>query len=172
MGEPSLPRRRKASKRFECGEGEAYHCSRVEENYRRQYFKVLDLAECSNTTCFDPLGYIIYTELETLLLKAAHRDNFSHEIDEVASMYKGNIDMSELLKQPEIHVLGISFSYEEQLKVIIHNVIKYLQSLFASLLKQVCRVGCLLLVMPAMNATGKQSSSVLRRLKSYLQSTS
>ena len=59
-------------------------------------------------------------------------------------------------------------------KVIIHEVIKCLQSLSASqrlLLEQVCRVGHLLLVMPAKNATSECSFSVLRRLKSYLWST-
>ena len=62
----------------------------------------------------------------------------------------------------------------ERQKVTIHDVIKCLQSFSASqclLLKQVCRVGRLLLVMPATNATSERSFSVLRRLKSYLRST-
>ena len=77
--------------------------------------------------------------------------------------------MSELSTQLEI--FGTSFS---EPKATIHEVIECLQSLSASqhlLLEQVCRVGRLLLVMPAMNATSERSFSVLRRLKSYLQST-
>ena len=108
MEEASLPRRRKTPKRFECGDGEAYHSSTVEEHYRRQYFEVLDLAVCSITTHFDQPGYTIYTKLENLLLKAAHRDDFSHEIEEVTSVYKDDIDVSELSTQLEI--LGTSFS--------------------------------------------------------------
>ena len=102
MEEASLPRRRKTPKRFECGDGEAYHSSTVEEHYRRQYFEVLDLAVCSITTHFDQPGYTIYTKLENLLLKAAHRDDFSHEIEEVTSVYKDDIDVSELSTQLEI----------------------------------------------------------------------
>ena len=95
--------------------------------------------------------------------------DFSHELEEVASVYKDDIDVSDLSTQLEI--FGTSFS---EPKATIHEVIKCLQSLSASqrlLLEQVCRVGRLLPVMPAMNATSKRSFSVLRRLKSYLQST-
>ena len=59
-------------------------------------------------------------------------------------------------------------------KVTIHDAIKCLQSFASSqrlLLKQVCRVGRLLLVMPVMNATSELSFSVLRRLKSYSRNT-
>ena len=90
--------------------------------------------------------------------------DFSHEIEEVASVYKDNIDVSELSTQLEI--FGTSFSGP---KATIHEVIKCLQSLSAG--QRVCRVGRLLLVMPATNATSERSFSVLRRLKSYLRST-
>ena len=71
--------------------------------------------------------------------------------------------MSELSTQVKF---GTSFS---EPKSTIHEVIKCLQGLSA--LEQVCRVGRLLLVMPATNATSERSFSVLRRLKSYLRST-
>ena len=97
--------------------------------------------------------------------------DFSHEIEEVTSVYKDDINVSELSIQLEI--FGISFL---EPKATIHEVIKCLQSLSASqrlLLEQVCRVAidCMLLVMPATNATSEHSFSVLRRLKSYLRST-
>ena len=85
-------------------------------------------------------------------------------IEEIASVYKDDIDVSELSTQLEI--FGTSFS---EPKATIHEVIKCLQSLSAS--QRVCRVGRLLLVMPATNATSERSFSVLRRLKSYLRST-
>ena len=40
--EPSLPRRRKAPKRYEVGEAEGYHSPTVEDHYRRYYFKAID----------------------------------------------------------------------------------------------------------------------------------
>ena len=69
------------------------------------------------------------------------------QIEEVASVYKDDIDVSELSTQ--LVIFGTSFS---EPKATIHEVIKCLQSLSASqhlLLEQVCRVDRLLLVMPA-----------------------
>ena len=94
---------------------------------------------------------------------------FLTESRKVTSVYKDDIDVSELSTQLEI--FGTSFSKP---KATLHEVVKCLQSLSASqrlLLEQVCRVGRLLLVMPATNATSERSFSVLRRLKSYLRST-
>lgn len=38
---PTLPRKRKATKRYEVGEGEGYHSPILSEHYRRLYFKVI-----------------------------------------------------------------------------------------------------------------------------------
>ena len=53
--------------------------------------------------------------------------DFSHEIEEVASVYKDDIDVSEL--STELEIFGTSFS---EPKATIHQVIKCLQSLSVS----------------------------------------
>ena len=56
----------------------------------------------------------------------------------------------------------------------IHNVIKHPKSVSTSqhlLFERDCRMCLLLQVLPAMNAAGEQSLSMMRRLKSYLLST-
>ena len=50
-------------------------------------------------------------KLESQLLKAVHRHDFSHKMEEVASTYKDDIDVSELSTQLEI--LGTSLPKEE-----------------------------------------------------------
>ena len=40
-----------------------------------------------------------------------------------------------------------------------------------SFFSEVCRLACLILVMPATNAASKRSFSAMRRLKTYLRST-
>ena len=42
--EAILPRKRKAPRRLEVGEGEGHHSATVEEHYRQKYFEALDLA--------------------------------------------------------------------------------------------------------------------------------
>ena len=58
--EPSLPRKRKALKRFETGDGDSYHSPSVEEHYCRQYFEAVDSAFSSINYRFDQPGYAIY----------------------------------------------------------------------------------------------------------------
>ena len=114
----------------------------------------------------------IISKLETLLLKAATQKDFSREVEDVVSLYKDDIDKAEPTTQLEI--LGATLKREEKSIVTIHELIQYLQSLTSgqrSLLSQVCRVGRLLLVLPATNATSERSFSSLRRLKGYLRST-
>lgn len=53
LEEPTLPRRRKTPRRFECSDGEPYHSSTVEEHFRQQYFEALDFAVSSISNCFD-----------------------------------------------------------------------------------------------------------------------
>ncbi len=42
--EPYIPRRKRAPKRFEIGDGIGYHADSVEEFYKNQYYEALDLA--------------------------------------------------------------------------------------------------------------------------------
>lgn len=73
----------KAPKWFETGDGDGYHSPSVEERYRRQYYEAVDSAVSSIIDRFDQPGYAMYKRLETLLLKAANRNDFSTEIKEV-----------------------------------------------------------------------------------------
>lgn len=139
--EPTLPRKRKAPKRFESGDGDGYHSSTVEEHYRRQYFEVLDLAVSSITDRFDQPGYAIYQKLETLLLKAAYRNNFSTELKDVVSVY-GN-DLNEMELSTQLEIFGTNFTHD---KPNVHDILKFLQGLSVcqrAFLDQVCRVACL-----------------------------
>lgn len=54
---PSLPRKRKAPKRYEVGEAEGYHSPTVEEQYRRYYFEAIDLVTHAIDERFDQPGY-------------------------------------------------------------------------------------------------------------------
>lgn len=71
--EPSLPRKRKAPKRLEVGDGDHYYSPTIQEHYRRQYFEAIDLAVSSIQDRFDQPGYAIYRNLEALLLKASQQ---------------------------------------------------------------------------------------------------
>ena len=83
--QPTLPRKRKAPKRIEVGEGDGYHSPTVQDYFRMIYYEALDLAVSSIQERFNQPGYAIYTNsnLESLLLKAAKQEDYSCELKEV-----------------------------------------------------------------------------------------
>ena len=84
--EPSL-RKRKAPHRFEIGDGEGYHSLTVEEHYRTMYFEALDNAVSAIKERFDQPGYKIFKNLDGLLVKAANKEDYSAEFQEVIALY-------------------------------------------------------------------------------------
>lgn len=59
---------------------------------------------------FDECGYAIYSNLEALLLKFAHKNHFSHEMKESISLYKDYLNPSELTKQLEVFGASIKLT--------------------------------------------------------------
>ena len=92
---PTLPRKRKAPKCYEIGEG-GYHSPMVLDHYRQLYFEAIDLVTSGINNRFDQPGYAIYQNLEGLLPKAANKEDYSSEFTEVTTFYGSDIDNSEL----------------------------------------------------------------------------
>ena len=85
---PKLPRMRKALSRFREGTGEGYHSPTVEEHYRLQYYEAIDSTIATIEKCFDQPGYVIYCNLEGLLIKSAKQQDFSEEFKVVTDFYR------------------------------------------------------------------------------------
>ena len=96
---PTLPRKRKAPSRFEIGLGEGYHAQTTEDYYRSIYFEALDYVVSSIKDRFDQPGFKVYKNLEELLVKAANKQDYSTELQEVLALYGDDLDKSELMTQ-------------------------------------------------------------------------
>ena len=105
--EVSLPRKCKAPKHLEVGEGESYHSATLEEHYRQNYFEALDLAITGIKERFNQPGYAIYEHLESLLLKAAKQEDYSTEIQEMLSFYGDKFQETDLNTQ--LQIFGTKF---------------------------------------------------------------
>lgn len=174
--EPSLPRKRKRPQRYETGDAEPHYSITVQDHYRKIYFEVIDLAVNGITNRFEQPGYAKYTKLESLLLKAAIREDYSEELEAVTSFYHSDIDAAQLSMQLEILEASFSEITEtlQSVKATIHDVLQFLRGLSDSqrlLMQQVCNVARLLLTLPATNATSERTFSTMRRLMTYLRST-
>ncbi len=170
--EPLLPRKRKAPKRLEIGDGECYFSVTVEDHYRQIYFEALDLAVTSIQDRFDQPGYVMYKNLEQLFVKAANKCDYSVEFQEVITMYGDDFNESELSTQ--LQIFGSSFSSVSNQSITLKEGITFLRNLSSSqrvFYKQVCWLARLILVLPGTNAASEQSFSTMKRVKGYLRST-
>ena len=157
--QPSLPRRRKVPRRIDDGSGDSYSSATIEEHYRLQYFKAVDLAVESIKDRFDQPGYAVYRNLEELLVKGASGRDFSEHLREVSIV----LDASQL--EMQLSILATYFQ-ENSVEVSLDECLKYLQSLppaAKTFYSEVCSIARLILVMPATNAVSERSFSVTSR---------
>lgn len=152
---PTLPRKRKAPSRFEIGHIEGYHAQTTEEYYCSIYFEVVDYAVSSIQDCFDQPGFKVYKNLEELLVKAANKQDYSTELEEVVTLYDNDFDKSEHTAQLQIFITNFG---KDNHPTTLQETIQLLQNLSHGqgvFLKQVCTVASLILVMPATNASSE-----------------
>ena len=79
ISKPKLPRKRRVPKRLDDGTAPGDHPPTVEDHYRSIYFQTLDVVINCIESRFDQLGYRSYSRLESLLLKAASKKNFTED---------------------------------------------------------------------------------------------
>ena len=168
VGDPKLPRQRKAPKRFEVGSGEPHYPATVEEYYRRFYFEVLDSTINSIRRRFDQPGYRTYMHIQNLLLKCAKGDYFDDDLEEIVSFYGSDLEAVTLQTQLE------TFSGQLEEQSTIEDVIKYIKGFSSDerhFFSEIVTLITLILVNPATNAVSERSFSAMKRVKTYLRST-
>jgi len=105
---PKLPRKRKAPSCFREGTGKGYHSPTVEEHYRLQYYEAIDSTIAIIEKRFDQPGYVMYYNLEGLLIKSAKQQEFSEEFKVVTDFYGVDLKPSSLSAQ--LTTFGLQFT--------------------------------------------------------------
>ena len=77
-----------SSRRYETGTGEGSHPEEVQDYYRHIFFEALDLTINGIQNQFDQPGYQIYSRLESLLVKAANKQDYEEDLDFVTKFYR------------------------------------------------------------------------------------
>ena len=96
VSEPVLPRKRKIPGRFQVGMGEAVYSATVEEYYIIWYYECLDLAISGIRDRFRQPVYTTYSNVESLLITAANKDDYGAYFQQVTSFYKDDINPVQL----------------------------------------------------------------------------
>lgn len=175
--EPTLPRKRKVTDHFQniSGPQSSHHFHDTpKDRYRQLYFEVFDYAINCIKDRFDQPDYNKYIHLQEVLLKAIKGENWKNHFQEISKFYKGDFDLSSAKAQIcLLPGIATTLGYDVKSFTIV-DLISFLQSLNHSqraLLTEVVKIAKLLLVMPATNAISERSFSALKRIKTYLRST-
>ena len=169
VGEPEMPRRRKAPARLEVGSSTPSFPSCVEDHFRPMFYQAIDTIINSIRERFDQPSLKQYQQLEDLLLKAASGKSYQQEKTCVETMWKDDLNFAMLDSQLSI----LASKFQSSGSVGLADIMAYVTALPAhgAYMSEVMVLLKLILVAPATNATSERSFSALRRLKTYLRST-
>ena len=107
---------------------------------------------------FDQLGYRSYSRLESSLLKAASKKNFTEDLTFVCDLYKDDLERNSLKVQLESLITGIAINIEETTPTL-KDVVAYLKKLDKNswdYFSEVFTLVKLILVVPATNALSER----------------
>jgi len=170
-----LPRKRKAPVRHEFGEQDTQRFPETpKDHYKRMYFNAMDTVTQCIARRFGQEGFEIHVNIQELLLKSFASERCDTELAGVVKTYSEDLDSfkfkGQLLLLPQTaESMGFGTSEFD-----VNDLVSFSQSLHIfrrKLLSEISTLGKLLLVMPATNAVGEWSFSALRRVKTYLRTT-
>ena len=175
VNDPSLPRKRRLPRRLEDGSAEMYYFPfSPKDHYRQIYFQTLDAAMNCIKERFDQPDFKMYVNLQELFLKAIRDQSWENELTQVCSIYNGDVERYSLEAQlPLLRPAAIALEFELK-NFTVYDLIKLFQALDYSrkiAMSEVIKAAKILLVMPATNAISERSFSAMKRVKTYLRST-
>ena len=154
-------------RRFEIGESAPEYPDTVQNHYQRIYFEVLDVLKAAIEGRFQQKGFQMLQKLEAMLVDK----NLGIEVaQEVIEFYGDDLHQERLRAQ----LLVLHSSDTDRLLSDLQAIISYLRTLNKIEMEyysEVIKVAKLILVMPATNALSERSFSALRRIKTWLHTT-
>ena len=166
---PALPRKRRAPWHLEVGSSLGDHPSSIEDHYRVIYYEALDLVIQGITNQFDQPGYLVYRNLEELLVKSSTGCEYETQLDFVCEFYKDDVSKDQLQVQlPLLNAIMIEQYKNDVTKLTIKDIIASAQELPKAqqiALSSVWVLLKLLLVMSATNASSERSFQHCSELK-------
>ena len=164
---PTLPRRKRAPKRFEIGDAAPEYPDTVQDHYRRLFLEVIDVLVTAIQERFEQRGFQMLQKLETILVEKSPP---ACVIEDISEFYSTDLHLDRLRVQlTTLHSTDINRSIVD-LRAII-SYLKGLNDVEKEYYSEVIKVAKLIMVMPATNALSERSFSALRRIKTWLRTT-
>ena len=170
VGDPELSRKR-CRQWLKVGTAVGSHPATPKILFRQQYFEAITLIRNCVQSRFEQPGYNTYRNLQELLFKAIKGQDFEPELEYVSMFYGDDVCKANLKCQLQTFALDYPNQSTPPSIFDIKDYMKSLSPAKKQLIAEVCTVLKLRLVMPASNATSERTFSALRRVKTYLRST-
>ncbi|VEN39225.1 unnamed protein product [Callosobruchus maculatus] len=165
---PSLPRIRKAPKRYDS-HSSPHVFANPEELYRKLFFELLDLSVTSLDSRFQSSTIRLLNDFENFVVKTTQCP------EKVISFYKTeNFDADRLtLHRDMVYDLMKNNASKYGIPNSLADVVNYLKENLdvVNLVPELTKLIRILLTIPVSTCTCERSFSAMRRLKSYLRST-
>lgn len=169
LSEPVLPRKRRAPSRYEEGTGEPYYPATPREYYRSIFYEALDTIILAIKERFSQPAFIVYRNLESLLVKASKGEDTTKEQESLMSDFHG--DVCPVLLRAQLATFKVLMKGTDI--ECFEDILCAIQSLNANerqLIDLVVTLCKLIHVNPATSASGERSFSTARRVKTWLRS--
>ena len=169
--EPTLPRKRKMSKRLD--EVASHHFYETPKDlYRRTYFEAYDNVIQEIEKRFQQKVFLIHRNIQVIFLNAINGKDSSQQLKVVCDVFKNDLNSSNLHVQLE----QFANLFQDKPNCSVDTLVEVLPIFGKSksqkmLLPDVVKLARLFLVMPATNASNERAFSGMRRIKTYLRNS-
>ena len=175
--EPVLKRKRKNPKysllyHFDGYESrsEAHHSAIPRDHYRQQFYQAIDVLISSVRDRFDQPSFVVFENLESLLIKTLKGEETLAEIQIVQKNYASDINTTDL----NVELATFKVLMEGKEIEHFHDLLKemgLLEKPEKKYLTNICKICKILAVNPASSATAERTFSLARRVKTWMRST-
>ena len=136
---------------------EAHHPTIPCDDYRKQFYQAIDVLISSVRDHFDQPSFLVFENLESLLIKTLKGEETSAEMKIAQEKYATDVNMSDLNVELHFHHLL------KEMRLLENPENKFLVN--------VCKICRILAVNPASSATAERTFSLARRVKTWMRST-
>ena len=149
---------------------EPYHPTTVKEHFKAIYFETIDAVHKALKERFEQPSFIIFSNVEQLLLKLINGESYQKEDDDFVLVYADDIETTAL----PCELLTLRIMFESLEPVHFGDIVEKLRTISPQepiIINNVITVIKIVLITGATSATPKRSFSFARRVKTSLRSS-
>ena len=178
MNEPVLPRKRRQPNssllQFVSGHEaksdavEPYYPTTVKEHFKAIYFETIDAVHKALKERFEQPSFIIFSNVEQLLLKSINGESYQKEYDDFVSVYANDVETTSF----ELLILRTMFESLEP--VHFGDIVEKLKTISPQergIINNVITIIKIVLTTGAISSSRERSFSLARRVKTWFRSS-